>query len=493
MEEREQNTAEVIQVRRDKLNKLVEEGRNPYEVVRYDKDAYAEGIKENYADYEGKEVSLAGRMVSKRIMGKASFAHLLDCTGSIQLYVSRDDLGEESYAAFKKTDIGDIIGVKGIVFTTRMGEISVHCKSVELLSKSLLPLPEKYHGLKDTDLRYRQRYVDLIANPEVKKTFVTRSRIISGIRAYLDAHGFIEVETPILNTIAGGASARPFITHHNTLDIDMYMRIAPELYLKRLIVGGFEKVYELGRMFRNEGMDTRHNPEFTMIEMYQAYTDFHGMMDLTENIFGYIADTVIGSRKITYQGEEIDLSSPWKRITMIDAVREYVGIDFEETEDMDQLKAQAKKAGVEFDDDITWGKLLYECFDQKVEDKLVQPTFVYDYPVDVSPLAKRKPTDKRMTERFEFFITGKEFGNAFSELNDPIDQKERFMAQVREREKGDDEAQMMDEDYVNALMYGMPPTGGLGIGVDRMVMLFTDAASIRDVLLFPTMKPIEKQ
>ena len=493
MEEREQNTAEVMQVRRDKLNKLVEEGRNPYEVVRYDKDAYAEGIKENYADYEGKEVSLAGRMVSKRIMGKASFAHLLDCTGSIQLYVSRDDLGEESYAAFKKTDIGDIIGVKGIVFTTRMGEISVHCKSVELLSKSLLPLPEKYHGLKDTDLRYRQRYVDLIANPEVKKTFVTRSRIISGIRAYLDAQGFIEVETPILNTIAGGASARPFITHHNTLDIDMYMRIAPELYLKRLIVGGFEKVYELGRMFRNEGMDTRHNPEFTMIEMYQAYTDFHGMMDLTENIFGYIADTVIGSRKITYQGEEIDLSSPWKRITMIDAVREYVGIDFEATEDMDQLKAQAKKAGVEFDGDITWGKLLYECFDQKVEDKLVQPTFVYDYPVDVSPLAKRKPTDKRMTERFEFFITGKEFGNAFSELNDPIDQKERFMAQVREREKGDDEAQMMDEDYVNALMYGMPPTGGLGIGVDRMVMLFTDAASIRDVLLFPTMKPIEKQ
>lgn len=493
MEEREQNTAEVIQVRRDKLNKLVEEGRNPYEVVRYDKDAYAEGIKENYADYEGKEVSLAGRMVSKRIMGKASFAHLLDCTGSIQLYVSRDDLGEERYAAFKKTDIGDIIGVKGIVFTTRMGEISVHCKSVELLSKSLLPLPEKYHGLKDTDLRYRQRYVDLIANPEVKKTFVTRSRIISGIRAYLDAQGFIEVETPILNTIAGGASARPFITHHNTLDIDMYMRIAPELYLKRLIVGGFEKVYELGRMFRNEGMDTRHNPEFTMIEMYQAYTDFHGMMDLTENIFGYIADTVIGSRKITYQGEEIDLSSPWKRITMIDAVREYVGIDFEATEDMKELKAQAKKAGVEFDDDITWGKLLYECFDQKVEDKLVQPTFVYDYPVDVSPLAKRKPTDKRMTERFEFFITGKEFGNAFSELNDPIDQKERFMAQVREREKGDDEAQMMDEDYVNALMYGMPPTGGLGIGVDRMVMLFTDAASIRDVLLFPTMKPIEKQ
>ncbi len=493
MEEREQNTAEVIQVRRDKLDRLVEEGKNPYEVVRYDKDAYAQTVKDEYAAYEGKEVCLAGRMVSKRIMGKASFAHLLDATGSIQLYVCRDDLGEENYAAFKKTDIGDIIGVKGVVFTTRMGEISVHCTSVELLSKSLLPLPEKYHGLKDTDLRYRQRYVDLIANPEVKKTFVTRSRIISAVRAYLDAQGFLEVETPILNTIAGGASARPFITHHNTLDIDMYMRIAPELYLKRLIVGGFEKVYELGRMFRNEGMDTRHNPEFTMIEMYQAYTDFHGMMDLTEKIFGHVADTVIGSRKITYQGEEIDLTSPWKRISMIDAVREYVGIDFEATEDMQALKAQAKKAGVEFDDDITWGKLLYECFDQKVEEKLVQPTFVYDYPVEVSPLAKRKPTDKRMTERFEFFITAKEFGNAFSELNDPIDQKERFMAQVKQREKGDEEAQMMDDDYVTALMYGMPPTGGLGIGVDRMVMLFTDSASIRDVLLFPTMKPIEKQ
>lgn len=493
MEEREQNTAEVIQVRRDKLDKLVEEGKNPYEVVKYDKDAYAQVIKDNYADYENKEVSLAGRLISKRIMGKASFAHLLDCTGSIQLYVSRDDLGDENYAAFKKTDIGDIIGIKGVVFTTKMGEISVHCKSVDLLSKSLLPLPEKYHGLKDTDLRYRQRYVDLIANPEVKKTFITRSRIISAVRSFLDAQGFIEVETPILNTIAGGATARPFITHHNTLDIDMYMRIAPELYLKRLIVGGFEKVYELGRNFRNEGMDTRHNPEFTMIEMYQAYTDFRGMMDLTEKIFGHIADTVIGSRKITYQGVEINLESPWERLTMIEAVKKYVGIDFDATEDLDELKAQAKKAGVEFNDDIAWGKLLYECFDQKVEEKLVQPTFVYDYPVDVSPLAKRKPSDKRMTERFEFFITGKEFGNAFSELNDPIDQKERFMAQVRQREKGDDEAQMMDEDYVTALMYGMPPTGGLGIGIDRAVMLFTDSASIRDVLLFPTMKPIEKQ
>ena len=493
MEEREQNISEVIQVRRDKLDKLIREGKNPYEVVKYDKDAYAEVIKQNYADYEGRTVSLAGRLVSKRIMGKASFAHLLDSTGSIQLYVSRDDLGEENYAAFKKTDIGDIIGVKGVVFTTKMGEISVHCNSVELLSKSLLPLPEKYHGLKDTDLRYRQRYVDLIANPEVKKTFITRSRIISTVRAFLDGEGFIEVETPILNTIAGGASARPFITHHNTLDIDMYMRIAPELYLKRLIVGGFEKVYELGRNFRNEGMDTRHNPEFTMIEMYQAYTDFRGMMDLTEKIFCRIADTVIGSRKITYQGVEINLDAPWERLSMTEAVKKYVGIDFSSSADMNELKAQAKAAGVEFDDDICRGKLLYECFDQKVEEKLVQPTFVYDYPVEVSPLAKRKPSDPTLTERFEFFITGKEFGNAFSELNDPIDQKGRFMAQVKQREKGDDEAQMMDEDYVNALMYGMPPTGGLGIGIDRVVMLFTDSASIRDVLLFPTMKPIEKQ
>ena len=489
--EEQQNLGELIKIRREKLAKLVEEGRNPFEIVRYDKDAYAQVIKDKYADFEDKTVSLAGRMISKRVMGKASFAHLLDCTGTIQLYVSRDDLGEEAYAAFKKTDIGDIIGVKGKVFTTKMGEISVHCTSVELLSKSLLPLPEKFHGLKDADLRYRQRYVDLISNPEVKQVFVARSRIITAIRSYLDGQGFVEVETPILNTIAGGASARPFITHHNTLDIDMYMRIAPELYLKRLIVGGFEKVYELGRMFRNEGMDTKHNPEFTMIEMYQAYTDYHGMMDLVEHIFEHVAMTVKGTTKITYQGQEIDLTPPWRRLSMIDAVKEYLGIDFD-SEDMPALKAAAKAKGVEFDDDVSWGKLLYECFDQKIEEQLVQPTFVYDYPVEVSPLAKRKPSDKRLTERFEFFITAREMGNAFSELNDPLDQKERFLAQVKQREKGDEEAQMMDDDYINALMYGLPPTGGLGIGVDRLVMLMTDQASIRDVLLFPTMKPIGK-
>lgn len=492
MQENQQNLSDVIRVRHEKLEKLIEEGRNPYEVVKYDKDADAAQIKGSYSDYEGKTVSMAGRLVSKRVMGKASFANLLDSTGTMQLYVSRDDLGDENYAAFKKTDIGDIIGVKGIVFTTKMGEISVHCKSVELLSKSLLPLPEKFHGLKDTDLRYRQRYVDLIANPEVKQTFVMRSRIIKALRNFLDDQGFIEVETPVLNTIAGGASARPFITHHNTLDIDMYMRIAPELYLKRLIVGGFEKVYEVGRLFRNEGMDTKHNPEFTTVELYQAYTDYHGMMDLTERLFGYIADEVRGTRKISYQGVEVDLTSPWARMTMAEAVKKYTGIDFDATDDVEVLSAQAKKAGVELAKDLTWGKLLYECFDQKVEEHLVQPTFIYDYPVEVSPLAKKKASDKRLTERFEFFITAREMGNAFSELNDPIDQRERFMAQVKEREKGDDEAQMMDEDYVNALMYGMPPTGGLGIGVDRMVMLFTDEASIRDVLLFPTMKPLDK-
>ena len=361
------------------------------------------------------------------------------------------------------------------------------------MSKSLLPLPEKFHGLKDADLRYRQRYLDLISNPEVKNVFVTRSRIITAIRSYLDSQGFIEVETPILNTIAGGASARPFVTHHNTLDLGMYMRIAPELYLKRLIVGGFEKVYELGRMFRNEGMDTKHNPEFTMIEMYQAYTDYHGMMDLTEKIFEYVAKTVKGTTKITYQGTEIDLTPPWRRLSMTEAVKEYVGIDFDAGTDIEELRREAKAKGVEFEGEIPWGKLLYECFDQKVEEKLIQPVFVYDYPVEVSPLAKRKPSDPRMTERFEFFITAREMGNAFSELNDPIDQKERFMAQVRQRENGDEEAQMMDEDYINALMYGLPPTGGLGIGVDRLVMLLTDQASIRDVLLFPTMKPIAKQ
>ncbi len=480
---------DIIKARHEKLARLVEIDKNPYEIVKFDKDTNALDIKNNYEKYEGKVVTLAGRMISRRIMGKASFANLLDGTGSIQLYVSKNDIGEDDYAEFKKYDIGDIIGVTGLVFTTKTGEISVHSHSVCLLSKSLLPLPEKYHGLTNTDMRYRQRYVDLIANPEVKKTFITRSKIISSIRAFLDSRNFLEVETPILNTIPGGASARPFVTHHNTLDIDMYMRIAPELYLKRLIVGGFERVYEIGRLFRNEGMDTKHNPEFTTVELYQAYTDYNGMMDLTEDLFNYIADNVIGSKTITYQGVEINIGNKWKRISMLDLVREETGIDFEKMS-LEDCIAKARAIGVEFADNVTWGKALYEVFDQKIEEKLIQPTFVTDYPVEVSPLAKRKKSDPRLTERFEFFITAREMGNAFSELNDPIDQKGRFMAQVKEREAGDDEAQMMDEDFVTALEYGMPPTGGLGIGIDRLVMLFTDEASIRDVLLFPTMKPL---
>ena len=485
----QENLNDILKARREKLENLIATGKNPFEIVKFDKNAYAKVIKDNYDEYADKKVRIAGRLISKRVMGKASFGHVLDGTGSIQLYVSRDSLGEENYAEFKKYDIGDIVGVEGVVFTTKMGEISIHAEKMELLSKSLLPLPEKFHGLTNTDLRYRQRYVDLIANPEVKETFVMRSRIISAIRSFLDGEGFIEVDTPILNTIAGGASARPFVTHHNTLDIDMYMRIAPELYLKRLIVGGFEKVYEMGRLFRNEGMDPKHNPEFTTVELYEAYTDYHHMMDLTERLFEHIALTTKGTTEIVYQGTPISLARPWKKMTMAEAVKEYTGIDFDATGDVEAHKKQAEAVGVGLSDNLTWGKLLYEVFDQKVEEHLVQPTFILDYPVEVSPLAKRKPTDGRLTERFEFFITAREMGNAFSELNDPIDQKARFMAQVAEREKGDDEAQMMDEDYVNALMYGLPPTGGLGIGVDRLVMLFTDQFSIRDVLLFPTMKP----
>lgn len=485
----QENLNDILKARREKLDNLIAMGKNPFEIVKFDKDAYAQVIKDNYDEYADKKVRIAGRLISKRVMGKASFGHVLDGTGSIQLYVSRDSLGEENYAEFKKYDIGDIVGVEGVVFTTKMGEISIHAEKMVLLSKSLLPLPEKFHGLTNTDLRYRQRYVDLIANPEVKETFVMRSRIISAIRSFLDGEGFVEVDTPILNTIAGGASARPFITHHNTLDIDMYMRIAPELYLKRLIVGGFEKVYEMGRLFRNEGMDPKHNPEFTTVELYEAYTDYHHMMDLTERLFEHIALTTKGTTEIEYQGTPISLARPWKKMTMVEAVKEFTGIDFDATDDVATLKKQAEGVGVGLADNLTWGKLLYEVFDQKVEEHLVQPTFILDYPVEVSPLAKRKPTDNRLTERFEFFITSREMGNAFSELNDPIDQKARFMAQVAEREKGDDEAQMMDEDYVNALMYGLPPTGGLGIGVDRLVMLFTDQFSIRDVLLFPTMKP----
>lgn len=487
----EQDLSEIIRIRIEKLNKLIAENKNPFEIVKYKKTVLAKDIVERYDELENKEVCIAGRLVSKRVMGKASFANLLDGSGRIQLYVSRNDIGDDAYADFKKMDIGDIIGVKGIVFTTKMGEISVHATELVLLSKSLLPLPEKFHGLKDTDLRYRQRYVDLIANPEVKQTFVLRSKIIKEIRNFLDEKGFLEVDTPILNIIPGGGAARPFATFHNTLSMDMFMRIAPELYLKRLIVGGFEKVYEMGRQFRNEGMDTKHNPEFTTIELYQAYVDYNDIMDLTEELFCYVADRVLGTQELTYQGVAVSLKMPWRRLSMMDAVKEYAGIDFN-TDDMNAIIEQAKSKGIELDKNISWGKAMAEVFDQRVEDKLIQPTFIIDYPVEISPLAKRKPSDPRLTERFELFITARELANAFSELNDPIDQKQRFLAQVKERENGDEEAQMMDEDFVNALMYGMPPTGGLGIGIDRMIMLYTDQPSIRDVLLFPTMKPLIK-
>ncbi|MFW5780909.1 MAG: lysine--tRNA ligase [Bacillota bacterium] len=479
---------EIIASRLKKLDELKEEGKDPFEIVKYEKTNYTSDIFNNYDQLEGKIVSLAGRVVSKRVMGKASFAHILDEKGKIQCYVRVNELGEDEYSEFKKLDIGDIIGVTGEVFTTRKGEISIKAKKYTLLSKSLLPLPEKFHGLKDLDLRYRQRYVDLIANPEVKETFIKRSKIISAIRNFLDKKGFVEVETPILNTVAGGANARPFVTHHNTLDIDMYLRIAPELYLKRLIVGGFEKVYELGRLFRNEGMSIKHNPEFTIIELYQAYSDYNDMMDITEELFKHCIKEVLEDTKLNYQGQEIDFSGKWRRVSMLELVKEHTGIDFLK-EDLEDIKTKAAQQGVELEKDITWGEALYEIFDQKVEEKLIQPTFVIDYPVEVSPLAKRKKSDPRLTERFEFFITSREMGNAFSELNDPIDQKGRFEQQAKARAKGDDEAQMTDEDFVTALEYGMPPTGGLGIGIDRMVMLFTDNYNIRDVLLFPTMKP----
>ena len=494
----EQDLNEILQIRRDKLAKLVESGRNPFEITKFDKTHSSKQIVDSFVDHaEGEEctpqiVSVAGRMVSRRIMGKASFCHILDNEGTIQLYVKRDEIGEEQYAEFKTWDIGDIIGGTGEVFRTHMGEISVRLTSITLLSKSLLPLPEKFHGLRDLETRYRQRYVDLIANPEVKNTFVIRSRLMKAIRDFLDNRGYVEVETPILNTIAGGANARPFITHHNALDIDMYMRIATELHLKRLIVGGFEKVYEIGRQFRNEGMDQRHNPEFTTIELYEAYTDFNGMMDIVEGLYKYCADTVIGTRKLPYGELEIDLDC-WQKMTMIEAVRKYTGLDFDKLNTDKKAVDAAMKKGVELPENKrTWGHALYECFDAFVEKELVQPTFIYDYPVEVSPLAKKKPSDNRLTERFEFFINASEMGNAFSELNDPLDQYERFLAQVKAKAQGDDEAHMMDEDYITALQYGMPPTGGLGIGIDRMVMLFTNNQSIRDVLLFPTMKPLGK-
>lgn len=495
--EQQEDLSEILQIRRDKLAKLVADGQNPFEITKFDKTHSSKQVVEGYVDHaEGEEytpqiVTVAGRMVSRRIMGKASFCHILDGDGTVQLYVKRDEVGEDVYAQFKTWDIGDIIGGTGEVFRTHMGEISVRLTSIKLLAKSLLPLPEKFHGLTDKETRYRQRYVDLIANPEVKRTFVIRSGIMKAIRNYLDNLGYLEVETPILNTIAGGANARPFITHHNTLDIDMYMRIATELHLKRLIVGGFEKVYEIGRQFRNEGMDWKHNPEFTTIELYQAYTDFHGMMDIVQGLYCYCADTVLGTRKLPYGDVVIDLDK-WEKLTMIEAVKKYVGIDFE-TLTTEQAVAAAKEKGIDLPENKrTWGHALYECFDNFVEKELVQPTFIYDYPVEVSPLAKKKPADNRLTERFEFFINCSEMGNAFSELNDPLDQYERFAAQVKAKSQGDDEAQMMDEDYITALQYGMPPTGGLGIGIDRMVMLYTNSQSIRDVLLFPTMKPLDK-
>ena len=482
---------EVIAVRHQKLADLKSEDKDPFAEVSYDVTAHAEDIFGDYASYEEKEVSLAGRIMSKRVMGKAAFAHIQDGTGLIQLYFRIDALGQEAYEAFKKLDIGDIIGVKGTVFTTHKGEISVKASEYILLAKSLRPLPEKYHGLRDQEIRYRKRYLDLIVNPEVKDVFVKRSRIITAIRTFLNAKGYIEVETPVLNTILGGANARPFITHHNTLDIDMYLRIAPELYLKRLIVGGFLKVYEMGRLFRNEGMDTKHNPEFTTIELYEAYADYNDMMDLTEELYKYCAREVLGTTTLTYQGETIELGGAWRRVSMVDIVKEVTGIDFGAGYDAEKARAEAKKLGIEIAENDSWGNALYKVFDEAVEPNLVQPTFVIDYPVEVSPLAKRKKSDPRLTERFEFFITAREMGNAFSELNDPIDQRARFEDQVKKREKGDDEAQMMDEDYVSALEYGLPPTGGLGIGIDRMIMLFTDSASIRDVLLFPTMKPVK--
>ena len=486
-----------LKVRRDKLTALYEAGKNPFEITKYDVthtsvNAIAEfSANEEALLAEGKEltVRVAGRMSGKRVMGKASFAPLLDGDGKIQLYVSRDDLGEEAYAGFKKWDVGDIIGVEGILFRTRTGEISVHAKNATLLAKSLLPLPEKFHGLTNLEQRYRQRYVDLIVNPEVKDTFVKRSKILSIIRSYLDSKGYLEVDTPILLPLEIGASARPFKTHHNTLDIPMYLRIETELYLKRLIVGGMHKVYEVGRIFRNEGMDPKHNPEFTTIELYEAFTDYYGMMDLVEELYKLLAKEVCGDTKITYQGIEIDLGN-WERLTMVEAVKKYAGVDYYAWNSDEDARADAKRLHVEVPADATAGTVLVELFDAFVEDKLVQPTFIYDYPVENSPLAKRKPEDPRFTERFEYFINCTEYGNAFSELNDPIDQRERFERQVAKKKAEDPNTSAeVDYDYVTALEYGMPPTGGLGFGVDRLVMLLTDSASIRDVLLFPTMKP----
>ena len=489
----QQDLREILQIRRDKLAALQEAGMNPFEITRYDVTHHAQEVKDQFDQLEGQTVALAGRLMSKRGMGKVSFCDLQDKTGRIQLYARKDEMDEAAYNRFKKYDIGDIVGVEGEIFRTQRGEMSVRAKTITLLSKSLLPLPEKFHGLTDKETRYRQRYVDLIVNPEVKRNFIIRSQFIKHLRDYLDNMGYIEVETPVLNTIAGGAAARPFITHHNTLDIDMYMRIATELPLKRLIVGGMERVYEVGRIFRNEGMDPKHNPEFTTVELYQAYADFHDMMDIAEGVYTTFAQKYLGTYELEWMGEKVDLTPGWPRLTMVEAVKKYVGVDFDAITDDAEAVAAAKAVGVELADaaEKTWGNALYACFDQKVEEHLVQPTFITMYPVEVSPLTKRSPKDPRLTERFEFFICRAEMGNAYSELNDPIDQRERFMKQVEQRERGDDETEMLDEDFLTALEYGMPPTGGMGMGIDRAVMLFTGADTIRDVILFPTMKPLD--
>ena len=488
---KEQDIHQLLKVRREKLSELQTEGRDPFQITKYDQTAHSADIKDHYAEYDGKEVSIAGRIMSKRVMGKASFCNVQDLKGNIQCYVCRDDLGEDSYKDFKRMDIGDIVGIKGFVFTTKMGEISVHAHSVTLLSKSLQILPEKYHGLTNTDTRYRQRYVDLIMNEDVKKTFVMRSKIISCIRRYLDDLGFLEVETPMLVANAGGAAARPFETHYNALDEDVKLRISLELYLKRLIVGGMERVYEIGRVFRNEGLDTRHNPEFTLMELYQAYTDYQGMMDLTEDMFRHIAKQICGSTTIPYADVEIDLGKPFERLTMIDAIKKYTGIDFNEITTTDEAKKLADEKGVHYEDRHVRGDIINLFFEEFVEEHLIQPTFITDHPIEISPLTKKKPGHPEQVERFELYIYAREMCNAYSELNDPIDQRERFKAQEAALAAGDDEANTTDEDFLNALEIGMPPTGGIGYGIDRLVMLFTNSPAIRDVLLFPTMKSLD--
>ena len=491
-QKKEADQSQLLKVRREKLDQLMQEGKNPFEIMKYDVSHHSQEVKTDFEALEGKQVTIAGRLMSKRVMGKASFCHVQDLQGTIQSYVARDSLGEDEYKAFKKLDIGDIVGITGNVFKTKTGEISLHAEVVTLLSKSLQILPEKFHGLTNTDLRYRQRYVDLIMNPDVKDTFIKRSKIISTIRKYLDSQGFMEVETPMLVSNAGGAAARPFTTHFNALDEDLKLRISLELYLKRLIVGGLERVYEIGRVFRNEGLDTRHNPEFTLMELYQAYTDYHGMMDLTENLYRYVAQEVLGTTTIVYQGTEMDLSRPFERITMVEAVKKYAGVDFDQIKDLEEARAAAKEHHVEYEERHKKGHILSLFFEEYAEAHLIQPTFVMDHPIEISPLTKKKPGNPEYTERFEFFMNGWEMANAYSELNDPIDQRERFKSQEELLAQGDEEANTTDEDFMNALEIGMPPTGGIGFGIDRMCMLFTDSAAIRDVLLFPTMKSLEK-